>query len=293
MTDKKQSDPLLKELSLCDEIIAVKCSQPVSEALKLLQSENIHTVGVLDDFGDCFVGLLTAFDIMTFLCFRSYRIDQMPEEISAIKSLDTPVGDIVQVFHEETNRIWHFSDSDPISKTFEAFTLGVHQAVVTTSDNKFKFVSQHDVVKFLVDNERVPHKSLTEVSLASGTHLTTVDPSQSALFAFRRMEVSHCSALPVVASSGRVFSTISASDVRYVSPDNIGCILQPINKFVETIHGHIEEPLTCFASESVATVAKKLLITHHRHMWVIDSDHKLMNSVTLSDVIQASTTPCK
>lgn len=281
---------LIKDLELGDEMITIQKSKPISEGLELLQSKNIRTLGVTDDHGDCLVGLITAFDIMTYICFGAYQITDINSDIdikSAMKSLDVPIGNVTGLFHKETNRIWHFNESDPISNTYEAMCLGVHQAAIACEGDKLKLLSQHDLVKFLMKHGDVfnTNKTLEEAELAKPSTVTTIEDEKLALLAFRRMETSGNPALPVVDSSNQVVATISASDVRKISTDNIACVLKPIPDFLVCAHGNLPKAMTCTASSTVADVMKQLTDNYHRHAWVVDGDGKLVTSLSLSDLL--------
>merc|ERR1712000_214373 len=150
--------------------------------------------------------------------------------------------------------------------------------------------SQHDLVKFFCENMDSFGKvkdSLQATGFGRGKfECTPVESSRTALYAFRKMESTGFTALPVVDESNVVVATISAADVRGLTVDNIGDVLKPVLKFLESANnGTIDPPMTCTSDESLANVMRKLISGYHRHMWVVDSEGKIVNAVTLSDVI--------
>jgi len=278
-----------KDLELNDEMVSIKSSQPISEALALLQSKNIRTLGVLSD-DEKLIGLVTVFDIMTYICFGSFNSPDVSSNTdieSAMKSLDISVGKVTGVFHNETNKTWHFNDTDLVLESFDIMCLGVHQAAIKNSDGKYKLVSQHDLVKFFQKFEKALglDKTLDVAGLAKEKSCSVVKESDVALFAFRRMEESENTALPVVDGSNQVVGTISVSDVRSLSTNNMDMVLKPVLEFLEGLHGKPSDPITCTSSTTIYSVIRDLVESFHRHVWLVNDDGKLIGCISLTDII--------
>ena len=276
------------------DIISVTKSDTVGSSLKLLKEKDINALGVFDNHHDCFIGLVTVFDIMTYISFGAYKIDATPDTIEVGKALDTLIGDVTGVFHEETNKVWNFNADLPLEKLLEPMSKGVHRVVINMPDGSFKLISQHDIVNFALDNcNSFPltftSKTLEELDIGdpSITHVCSVSNQKSALHAFRTMEKVNHSALPVIDSdSGSIIATISSSDIRSVELDNINILLKSSIDFLKCIYSdNIEKPLTCTRTDTAVDIMKKLVQNHHKHVWVVDSENRPVSSVSLSDII--------
>merc|ERR1711974_545359 len=150
-----------------DALLTVNRKEPISSVLKTIQTKDIRCIAVVDDEGDCVLGLVSAYDIMTYICFGAYKLEENPDHIKAVKSLETPIEDITRVFHEETRRIWNFSCEQPLSALFDAFSEGVHRAVLVRT-GKFQMITQHDVVKYFIgQNLPEANKKLSEFGVGT------------------------------------------------------------------------------------------------------------------------------
>jgi len=291
-TESRQ-EPCIREIPLKQEIITVKESDSVQTTLNLMHQENIRSVGVCSDNNESLLGLVSVFDIMTLIFFSAFDPSENPKPISA-KPLEKRIGDIVSVFHEDTERVWEFDEKQPISVLFDILAQGYHQAVINTDEGKKKLLSQYDLVKFFCDKKYTfeeQSKTLQELGYGKASKpfevkCTSVDSSCSTLHCFRKMEAEQYPALPVVDSkTGAIIATISASDVRGITMENLNDALKPVLEFLENMHGTVPPPLTCKVTETLGEVMNRLIETKHRHIWVVNDEGKHIDSVSLTDVI--------
>jgi len=276
-----------------DALLTVNRKEPISSVLKTIQTKDIRSIAVVDDEGDCVLGLVSAYDIMTYICFGAYKFDEAPDHVKAVKSLDTPIEDITKVFHEETSKVWNFSCDQPLSALLDAFSEGVHQAVLVRA-GKFQMISQHDIVKYFIGkNLPEANKTLAELGFGSAApeKLGFVESNRTALFAFRRMEMKKFIALAVVEPETKVVvGTISVGDVRGLNPDNLSEVLQEVPKFLEVVRGKSEETkMVCSKDITLGAVMKTLVDSRHKHMWVVDESGRLIDAVSFSDIINHCT----
>jgi len=263
-------------------IVTVKKSDTVSQALQVLREKNFTSLGVTDDEGDCFVGLLAAYDLMAWICLGVYKDGSS----TASSTLDKPVGDVTGVFHAETNRIWSFEENAPLRQALEPLSKGVHRAVVVMADGTFRLISQLDVIQFASQQSwDQASKSLEEVGIGKNS-VCSVNADETALSALRKMERENFTSLPVVNKDGAVVSTISAEDVRHLSVDSLNQVEKNADEFIKSIHsGELPSPLTFTVRQSLAEVMKQMIDSNQRHGWIVDSNNTPVSSVSFSDII--------
>ena len=292
MSTEDVRDTLIRDIiTHSPEIISVKRSETVGQALQRLVEEHISVLGVLDDGGDCFIGLITAFDIMTYIALAGYKEDEEPSEIKAKHTLETPVGDVTGVFHSETNRIWSFEEDMPIVKVLEPMSKGVHRTVIVTANDTFKLLTQTDVIRWGIANKqhfKDTQKSLDELALGNPatSSVVSITTEQSALRGFKRMEMEQKTALPVVDPiSGAVVTTLSASDIKKITADNISTLLKPVTEFLQTVNGGTRKPETAILADNLESVMHKLLDNKIHHVWVVDESNRPVAAVGCTDII--------
>jgi len=219
-------------------------------------------------------------------------MDDKPETVPAnMDALQTNIGSILGVFHEETNQIWNFDESEPLSALLEAMHQGVHRGVMLTHKGEYKIISQHDVVKYLVTQDNAnKKKTLEELQLGKSKKLCSISSDKTALMAFRRMHIEDYSALPIIdKDSNKIIGTISSSDVRFVKSDNMNNVLKNPIDFLTTTKGKVESPMIGKYSDTLEDVMFALVNNHHKHMWITDSNNEFVGIVTLSDIIYTYT----
>jgi len=271
-------------------LVSVKTTDSVKHTLDVLLQGDFRAVGVYDEPGDCFLGLVTVFDIMTWVSLGAYGITEIPTEIKIRQSLDQEIGNIQGIFHEETKRIWSFDEDVPINKVLEPFSKGVHRAIVVRADGTYRMISQIDVVRFGYNNKAsFPDlaKTLEDLNLGDPTNskVISLTTDEIALFGFRKMEMANHSAVPVVdPSTGVIQATLSASDIRGVAPENIHNVLLPVKSFLDSLQT-FHEPVTCKSSETLEAVIGRILQNKVHRSWVVDEQNRPVATVSLSDII--------
>lgn len=279
------------------EIICVSLSDSIAKALEVLSDNSINAIGVRDNDGD-FEGIVTISDIMAYICFGSFKIEETPDKLKAKKSIEEPLSVMFGQIHEETKKIWNFPDSKPLTSLMKTMTSGVHYVIIECEkDHTFKLLSQHDVVKFLLDNKSSvsnASKSVEELHLHNPSHsgVKTVfcNANEPALTAFRRMEITNHSAVPVISSndSKEIIGTISASDLRYVSNADINVVTRSCTEFLKTVYPDgVPSPLTCTKNTKLIEIMEQLITKHLKVIWVVDENSHYLSTVSLTDVINS------
>ena len=197
--------------------------------------------------------------------------------------------------HDETKKLWCFEESTKLSEVTHTMSANhIHYAIVEAEDHSFRLLSQYDLVQFLLASEnkeelKFAQKSLQELGLinpAGSPVRVSVESTQTALYAFRLMELTSHSSVPLVDPNTKgVISTMSASHLREIDTENLDLVMKPATRFLESIHA-LEPPVTCRESATVIEVLEKLVANNHRHMWVVDEKFQFVASVSFSDILK-------
>jgi len=302
-----------------DPLITVKTTNTVEEVLKVLLEKDITAVPVVDEKqtktenGTPFVAIVNAIDLLTAFAFQpifnSYDTDTKLSELKAetlkqvLKAQREVLKSPVSVYlglSLEGKRLWTFTEKDTLDKLFDAFSVGVHRVLVSHSTHKtdyWTFVSQTDVLRYLKNQSYNRDSQLHEIflqpisSLKLGTlqnKLFTFSSQHSAIRGFRVMlERNELSALPIVDESGKLVETLSASDFRFISLENLKDTLLPVLDFLKKERGQFKQTLVVATpDEPLYSVVDKLLLTGCHRLWVVDNEKKPIGVVSLTDIIR-------
>lgn len=268
------------------DILYVKHSDSIAKTLDLLLQNHVQSVGIYCDTETCFIGLVSVLDIMTWVALAFYPLDDPDSEVKAQRSLDKPIGEIHGIFHEETRKIWNFEKDMTLGEILEPFSKGVHRAVVALSDDKFKIITQTDVIRFaFAKKDQFPEFAKTVEELKLGgcpNDLYTLKSNETALMGFRKMDMEYYFAVPIVdPDTGVLVGTLSASDIRNVSPDNIHQVKLPVKEFLTKFR----EPVVAKKGTTMETIVRNILTSGVHRVWLVDDGNKPIGVVSLSDII--------
>jgi len=302
-------------------LITVKTTDTVEAVIKVLRENNILSVPVVDEKqttasnGTPYVSVVSATDLLTAFAFQpvfnSYDTDSKLSELKEDtlsqvaaeqkKVLSTQVGNYAGL-SLEGKRVWAFKEKDPVSKLLDAFSVGIHRVLVsheTRSTPYWTFVSQTDVLRYLKVQSYSRNSKIHEIFLnslsslklgqaSSDKKLFTLHEKTSAISGFRQMlERNELSALPVVNEEGKLVETLSASDFRHISLDNIKDSLHSTGAFLAKRRGQFKQVLvTAVANEPLYSAVDKLLLTGVHRVWVVNGAGKPTGVVSLTDIIK-------
>jgi len=135
-------------------------------------------------------------------------------------------------------------------------------------------------------------RTLKALGLAQPKKLFTVAINDPAKQAFKTMITARISAVPVTGVDGKLIANISARDVRAVlsSPSLIGELNRPLSAFLPLVHESeidVMAPGICCSPEAtLAHIIKQLALSRIHRIYVVDAHKKLINVVSLTDVIR-------
>jgi len=266
-------------------LVGLSTNETISATLETLSQQDIQCVVLVDEQG--VKGLVSVYDIMTWICFGCFDLSSPPTELEPNRSLESPIGDICQIFHEETNKVWKFNANSPIKSLIDPFCLGVHRGLVEMPNEMFRLVTQTDLIKFIYANRNsfdILQKTVEQLGFAGrSSSIVSMKESESALVGFRRMEMEKVFALPILDESGSIVGNLSASDVRGLNTKEISKVLLPVNEFLAVMN-ITQQPVTCTAATSLGQVLETLIGKHIHRIWVVEGSQPI-NVITLSSIL--------
>ncbi|MFT6097604.1 MAG: CBS domain-containing protein [Arenicella sp.] len=136
----RKNDPIKNLMS--EDIHSVQKGQPLSEVFKILQSNNIHHVAVLD--GKRLVGVISYTDLMQIsLGVQSYDLDQLWPTIDAQHEL-------IDVMTASPTTLNH---AGVVRDAAEALSTGAYHSLPVTDDagELVGMITSTDLIRYLID----------------------------------------------------------------------------------------------------------------------------------------------
>jgi CBS domain-containing protein len=273
------------------QIICADQDTSLSEACAILKKNNISSLPIFDSNKNQYIGFVDSTDICLLIVF-AYA--QKPKEAGAGQVYNedlfknVKIAELLQI-SDEGRLAWSFPSSESVEDTMEAFSKGVHRAVVRSEDG-YHIVSQKDAVKFLFDShlyDDVFNTKISDLPRLFQFHppLYTIKGATPAIEAFKKIGREHFGAVPVVDENGRVFASLCATDLNNTDPTLLHTLLLPTNTFLKIVHqNNIPSPITAFSDNTLGEVVKVMLEKNDHRVWMLDGQGKLNGVITLSDV---------
>lgn len=179
-------------------------------------------------------------------------------------------SDLVGVGQADGGRVWEFAGRAPVQAVLEAFSKGVHRALVN-ADGVRRLLTQTDVLRWVSINtafEQFTKKTLDELGLAHGEVISVPDTA-SALDAFRKASQNEVSAIAVVDHHNkRLMGNLSCSDIRSLD----GCCAWKLSKnvvsFLVEVHPSSLNPIVVHKGDSLKYALFKMLSLKIHRVWV-------------------------
>jgi len=263
----------------------------LNEACELLKKHHISSIPIFDSKKHAYVGLVDFTDICLLVVF-SYSQKLQEGKLHQINFEDVKLVDLLPLA-DEGSLAWTFAADGNVEDTMEAFSKGVHRAIVPIkegSSTKYHIVSQRDAVKFLLEQhmfDDVFNSKLSELPrlFAFQNELVTIDEASPAIDAFKKIGREHFGAVPVVDDNGQVFASLCASDLTGTDLTLLHTLLLPTNAFLKAAHGNnIPKPLTAFSDDTLRDVVQRILEADEHRVWLLNGQGKLNGVLTLSDI---------
>ena len=296
------------------ELISVDCHAKVKDVLDLLNSSHKVTVGVYGEAGHWlgnpdinlsktfsdnmmtgdsrlvvgnrqYIGMVTILDIIAFVG----RSSEPPEV-----TLDSKISDVIGSTLE-TQSNWIEPASRALFFAMEQFSRGVHHAFVideTQKDAGPKMLAQSDIVRFLLSHSHAfPHvATLLQAPILLHCSDATVygEPSERLISVLEKMLRHH--GVPIVDSSMRVVSTLSASDLRGHLSTMVAFVApMTVEEYIEYRTNGAGKPPVTINADATLQDAAELMLTHGIHRCFIQPSQpgSYPKVISYTDIIRA------
>jgi len=282
------------------KLISVDDKTTCEEALKKLQEKNFLSLPITDKDGKI-LGVVDIFDLMTYISFSAFRPGQPHEALTAETliertHLDQPVSNIIGA-SEESKSLWIYNPFDRLDAVLEAFTKGVHRVLVRHKErcglDYYVLVSQSDMAKFVhfyiesPELSDIAAKTLQELDLADPKEpVARIKMSEPVLKALRELNLKQYNGSCVVNEKDEVVSSLSASDLRGMSQDQLGQVLLSTEEFLKARNnGKLVHPVTVHPTSTYKEALSTLVAARVHRLFVVDSANKPLSVITLSDLL--------
>jgi len=254
-----------------NRLIMIPAIETLEKALRLMAEENITSIVIGDASKGLYTGIVNVYDIMVFLAFSGW--DRVEEKNA--KRLQTSIGSLKGV-SVESQKLWSYDVNTPLRKVMEQLSKGVHRVLITGFNDNARLLSQTDIIHYFLKNSNLLPKGVLNGTLKQlGIHkpnnrlVTINDPNINALSAFRTMVAEDVTALVVLDQTGQAIGTLSASDLRGLTPEKFSDLNLPVIEFI-TRYQHEDRPAIVALPPSIPLRdAMQVLIDNRIHrLWI-------------------------
>jgi CBS domain-containing protein len=269
--------------------------ESISSVLHRLYKKGLISMPVLD--GLDFVGSISVYDIMKyFLTGNNAR--KMDRPILKVMNCIANFGG------KQKLRQLHWipfplSGVLTLEALLDPFSTGMHRILVEVSSpdgiiRQIRNLSQTDVLRFLLQNQfLIPQEmiisNLNKLKAVSYNVMKT-KTTDKVVDAFQKLNHSYVSALAVVDQEGKLVSTLSISDLRFITSE----VLSKMNNM--TVHdfltsgrkgNELRKPVLIdeFTHGIMNAVSRMLLSQTHR-LWLVDDLKAPSGVLTMSDIFR-------
>lgn len=160
----------------------------------------------------------------------------------------------------------------------------------THRSTQVKICSQTDILRYLCahtsDLREESLFSLTVADCGALGSMTSITVEERAIDGFLKMLDAKVDACAVVDMNGRLVASLSASDLRGMTSENLATILLPALEFFPTMTGaRAPPPLFCYAQDMLLDTSRKILKASTRRCWMVDQEGRPIGLVSMGKII--------
>lgn len=235
------------------------------------------------------MGLVDVMDLTQLLVKFSVFLRSGDLQLFRQSFFESSVSDAVGL--HASDRVLPFQLDTPLSDVAEGmFRVGTHRAVAVqsltdASSPIVAILSQTQLLCFMADHMAV-FESHPETPLGQfrSKRLVTMRPDEPALQAFEKMQALSVSAIAVIDDQGRFINSVSASNVRLVTPENAHLLLSPVSEWIAAMN--IKQANTASVATSFQDALQNIREAHLHRIWIVDADRRLVSVLTVGDVLR-------
>jgi len=264
--------------------------------LELLAKNKFLAVPVKDK--DKILGIATLLDIFSGL-FLDKSLQEKGDKVTKEELVATFEQNGKQtidstIFSTESVNFLMFDERDTLGKVLESFSAGYHRLLVTSVFNPsaIRILTQSDVIAYLKATIGKLGASAKlkagDVMKSDAKKVVTALSTQTAISAFHTLAARSLHAAPVVNGSGALVGTLSISDLRGLTAEEVPNLLLPVAEFLKKVHGgKSQSHVTIKKSETLEEIIPLVAKTRVHRVWVLDDDDKIHGVLSLTDIITA------
>jgi CBS domain-containing protein len=288
-------------------------SRTLGEALKVLAAEKVLSLPVRDRQSDEWTGFVDYVDILAFALKTitgETDDDKMqwatyPTDAAVLNEKGKVFGtarlkDLIEQSNKDWKTVVPFYPVNRAATMFQVveslFCKGVHRVpVIEDSGRLVGIISQSDIGAALAANldelGALAFCPLSILKLGDAPPITMSDKAP-AIAAFFLMIYNKISAVAIVDQDNKLVANLSAHDLKILSEENLGVLLEPIMQYLARFGG-ARKPVSCGKHSLFGTVLRTMTMNHVHRIWVVDEEERVTGVVSLSDVcaLLASTRP--
>jgi len=303
--------------------VFVTTETTVENTAKLLAKKNFRSAPVYDDHEGRFVGFIDEMDILEYAVIYAHhalekkelKADHLRDKYShfnkeELESFSLHVGEVKSILKlpgAERRRIFVFQSNARLSNAMKILKDNERvlvEHVIKPYDNgvfigrlmnkihritQHKICSQTDVLRYIVQHSRELKEdvlnSLKVKDVNTDQSLVTITVEDRAIDGFLKMLESKADACAILDNQGKIVATLSASDLRGMTDDNLKNILLPVMEFLPSMTGSKSSPLTCFENDQLVVVMKKILKASTRRCWLVDNQFRPIRLISMGKII--------
>jgi CBS domain-containing protein len=286
----------IKDLKKSGSLVVLSEGASVQSAFETLNANQITAAAVYDLTQRKFLGFVDTLDLTVFVVrvfsenFEKHPHLYDPKELQL--RFQMPVKEVINaskrdVFHPvESSQSLHFLISNFLQ-------YSVHRVPVLENGKMVGIVSQSDVIKFLSKHTRsltdTMTKTINELGMSDG-NVISVRVDMTVMKAFSKILCNNITGLAVVDLNGRLVNNISASDLKGVSLASFYKLEIPIHEAFLYSTSKLP-PVTCDPKHTLGEVIEIIERTGVHRVFVVDSENRPINVITLTDIIKRFANP--
>eukprot|EP01114_Cavostelium_apophysatum_P017569 TRINITY_DN5256_c0_g1_i1.p1 TRINITY_DN5256_c0_g1~~TRINITY_DN5256_c0_g1_i1.p1 ORF type:complete len:309 (+),score=47.55 TRINITY_DN5256_c0_g1_i1:135-1061(+) len=280
-------------------LITVSSADTVRTVLQLLAKNEITAAPVLDSASQDFIGFVDTLDLGMFIAgvfatnYQAHPHLYDPKELH--RMFDLPVSEVINASNRDP--FLPVRDQESVAFLINNFLrFGVHRVPLRDANDRiYSLVSQSDVIRFLqsksqhIQTER--HKTLEELGLNRG-NVISITNEETLIKAFMHIVTHKISAVAVVDfQTGELINNLSASDLKGITEETFWRLESPIHHVLLHMGPQKLPAVTCTPNTNLGELLDKFAQYGVHRIYVVSPDHKPINVITLTDVLNVFVTP--
>jgi len=296
-------------------LITISRSCSLNDLLQTLKKHSILSAPVVGDDGKV-EGIVDVMDVLLALVARFSSEKEKLGDDKAVKDFfETPVGEVEELqtgFLKEFNPVFddkaHVEHDGKLPDLLNLMWGGWHRVPITKDGAIIDFVTQSDVLQFMVNHMRLilgdtaAAKTIDELDVGT-RKLTSVKCTDTAWSVLCKMCAAQVSAVPVLSSGDvqSIFATFSASDLRCITQDNILDLNLSVLDFLDNNTYQNREYFfpanilgmpgfltakTVKGSDTLELVMYKMAALRLHRLWLVDDKNCPIGVISIGDLMK-------